>query len=307
MKHKEIALSLAGGGARGAYQAGALLALAKKNIVFNEIAGTSIGTLNGAFYAQSDGSVLAMEKLCNLWREIGTINIIELNRPLALSEILKVIGLPLPASISSLIGSNIPLLNTKKIAQVMDKHINYQSICNSDKNLIITVVPSISSIIDILVGKFRKPEYFFANSIDARTLRQALLAATAIPLAFPSVRVNGKKYSDAGLSTPLPSKILHELGYKRIVSVFLSDDTIQNRFDYPECNLIQIRPSQNINTGLGSMLDFSLNHIEKLIKLGEEDVNKYISEIIDMFQSLVLLRHLGDKLQEKVDNLPKIK
>src|SRR5690625_7269705 len=50
-------LCLASGGARGAYQAGALVALAERGERYDRIIGTSIGALNGAFYAQSVGSV----------------------------------------------------------------------------------------------------------------------------------------------------------------------------------------------------------------------------------------------------------
>ncbi len=300
--NNKVALALAGGGARGAYQAGAMLALAKHGLYFNEIAGTSVGTLNGAFYAQSDGSVHAMNGLCNLWKEIGNTKMVKVDALSASKSIVQGI-----TWFSSLIGSDISLLDTGTIVRVMDKHIDYSLVCNSSKNLIITVLPSISSLIDLAVGKFRSPHYFFANQMKPEQLRQALLAATAIPVAFPSVNVGGKKYSDAGLSTPLPSKILHDLGYQRIVSIFLSDDTIQNRLDYPNCNLIQIRPSTNINTGLGSMLDFSLGHIEKLLQMGEEDATKYIQEIKDLFNSLILLRRLGDELDEKVQNIPNIK
>ena len=45
------ALALEGGGARGAYEAGAIKALSKKKIFFDAVAGTSIGAINAAFYA----------------------------------------------------------------------------------------------------------------------------------------------------------------------------------------------------------------------------------------------------------------
>lgn len=297
----KVALALAGGGARGAYQAGAMLALAKHGLYFNEVAGTSVGTLNGAFYAQSDGSIQAMESLCNLWREIGNTEMVKVDMLSASKSIAQGI-----TWLSSLVGTDISLLDPGTIVRVMDNYISYDTVCKSSKNLIITVLPSISSVIDLIVGKFRSPHYFFANQMKPEQLRQALLAATAIPVAFSSVSVGGKKYSDAGLSMPLPSKILYDLGHLRIVSIFLSDDTIQNRFDYPNCNLVQIRPSVNINIGLGSMLDFSLAHIENLIKMGEADATKYIAEIEELFNSLVHLRCFGDELGERVQNIPDI-
>lgn len=47
------ALILSGGGARGAYEAGAALALLQHER-FDIICGTSIGAINGAFIAQDD-------------------------------------------------------------------------------------------------------------------------------------------------------------------------------------------------------------------------------------------------------------
>ena len=44
-------LVLEGGGAKGAYEAGAIKALQKKKIYFDGVSGTSIGAINAAFYA----------------------------------------------------------------------------------------------------------------------------------------------------------------------------------------------------------------------------------------------------------------
>src|SRR5437899_8221936 len=48
---KRLALILPGGGALGAYQAGAYEALARANVPINCIAGVSIGAVNGAIIA----------------------------------------------------------------------------------------------------------------------------------------------------------------------------------------------------------------------------------------------------------------
>src|SRR5260221_14528112 len=48
---KRVALVLPGGGALGAYQAGAYEALARANVPINSIAGVSIGAVNGAIIA----------------------------------------------------------------------------------------------------------------------------------------------------------------------------------------------------------------------------------------------------------------
>lgn len=53
------ALVLSGGGAKGAYEAGAITSLWKTNGPFDIVVGTSIGAINAAFVAQNDVGVRA--------------------------------------------------------------------------------------------------------------------------------------------------------------------------------------------------------------------------------------------------------
>ena len=62
-----IGFALEGGGAKGAYQAGAYIALVKNGIVPDIIAGTSIGSVNAALMAQGD-----INKLVDLWLNTTT-------------------------------------------------------------------------------------------------------------------------------------------------------------------------------------------------------------------------------------------
>lgn len=49
-----LGIALEGGGAKGAYQVGAYIALKKKHIKPSIIAGTSIGSVNAALMVQGD-------------------------------------------------------------------------------------------------------------------------------------------------------------------------------------------------------------------------------------------------------------
>ena len=62
-----IGFALEGGGAKGAYQAGAYIALRKRHIKPAIIAGTSIGSLNAALMVQGD-----IKKLVSLWLNTTT-------------------------------------------------------------------------------------------------------------------------------------------------------------------------------------------------------------------------------------------
>lgn len=65
-KKIKIGLALGGGGARGFAHLGALKAFEENNIVFDAVAGTSVGSLVGAFYAAGYN----YEKLYNLAKDI---------------------------------------------------------------------------------------------------------------------------------------------------------------------------------------------------------------------------------------------
>ena len=63
-------LALEGGGAKGAYQVGALKAIQECGFKIDTVVGTSIGAFNGAVYAQGD-----LDKLYDLWYN-GSITLI---------------------------------------------------------------------------------------------------------------------------------------------------------------------------------------------------------------------------------------
>ncbi len=65
-----IGICLAGGGAKGSYEAGVIRALFDKNIEFTSISGTSIGAVNG-YYIYTNN----VEKLSDMWTNIQKINI----------------------------------------------------------------------------------------------------------------------------------------------------------------------------------------------------------------------------------------
>ena len=56
---KSVGLVLEGGGVKGAYELGALIALTEKGYSFHAVTGTSIGALNGAVMASQGIEKLA--------------------------------------------------------------------------------------------------------------------------------------------------------------------------------------------------------------------------------------------------------
>lgn len=297
-------LALAAGGARGAYQAGALLALAETGLRCDAVAGTSIGALNSAFYAQGDGSAGHLEKLCALWRALPEAGIIQMDLrafTLALTSILvKELRFVLPAQ--SKLG--LSFLDPRPMAAFLDQWLEYRHIGSSGCDLWITVLPSVEPLIDVVSAPWRKSVYLRASDLTPADLRAAILASAAIPFAFPAQRIQGHSYSDAGLSDALPASLLYRQNYRRIVSVFLSDFTVQHREDFPGARILQLRPSSNIDTGFFSTFDFSQPAIERLLEMGHKDAKGNLAEIVDLWSRMARLRASGRENERLADSLP---
>ena len=78
-----IGLALEGGGSKGSYQAGAYMALKKCGVKVNAVAGTSIGSLNGALIAAHEEA-----KMVSLWRDATMTELLGIDEYKA-HEILK--------------------------------------------------------------------------------------------------------------------------------------------------------------------------------------------------------------------------
>ena len=76
---QKTGLVLSGGGAKGAYQAGVLRALAEHNIQIDGVAGASIGALNGAIVAASPNLNEASKRLAKLWQRLAEVNPLQFN------------------------------------------------------------------------------------------------------------------------------------------------------------------------------------------------------------------------------------
>lgn len=300
-------MALAAGGARGAYQAGALLRLVELGLTFDAVAGTSIGSLNAAFYAQGDGSVRHARELVRLWRSLPDAGLIRLQGKAvvaALASLFSADPTTLASVFAQFASGKLTILDPAPVTRVLDGWLDYKKICAAPVDLAVAVLPEISPLFDIVTGPARRVTYLRAREIGPERLRQALQAAGAIPLAFPSRAIGVGKFSDAGLADPLPAMHLRQAGYSRIVSIFLSDTIVQNRSDFPGGLLLQIRPSVTIDMGLRTTFDFSRATIDRLIKLGYRDASESYGTAAKLFAEINNMRDGGARIRALADSLP---
>lgn len=224
-------LVLSGGGARGAYQAGALLGIASiigrgRRTPFGILCGTSAGAINASMLAcHADNFRKGVAKLVRLWRTIQVSDIY-----LADLGTLSRHGLKFLASVVG-VGSApegaASMLDNAPLAAFLDRTLDLSRIpehCASSRLGAIGV-----NVTSYATGK---AVTFFCGAPDKvawrRTRRRGercilstahLMASTAIPFIFPAVRIGGEYYMDGSMRQIAPLSPALHLGARRVVVV----------------------------------------------------------------------------------------
>lgn len=209
----KIALYLAGGGARGAYQAGVLKAIShilqSKTLPFAMVSGVSIGCINAAIIAQhADDFPLGIEKLEELWSNICCQQIFNSsNYQLSKSFVRNLTHLLIKQQQTG------HLLDTTPLHQFINQHINFDKIRENIANNVLETMEVISNCYEtqqtISFYQHSKPgfeDWHYPRHISQHTeiSREHLLASSALPLFFPTVKIDGFHYGDGGMGLVAP-------------------------------------------------------------------------------------------------------
>lgn len=209
-----IALYLAGGGARGAYQAGALKAIGEilqtKTIPFTMISGVSVGSINASIIAQhADNFLTGIDKLEKIWTNIHC------------DQIFNTSNYELGKSVMRNIGHFITrhrrtgfLLDTAPLEQFIDQNIDFERIRNNIRLNLLETMEVIANCYEIQQTisfyqhhnlAFEDWEYPRHISTLAAINKEHIIASAALPLFFPVVKIDGRHYGDGsiGLVSPL--------------------------------------------------------------------------------------------------------
>jgi NTE family protein len=209
----KIALYLAGGGARGAYQAGVLKALGEiltvKALPFAMVSGVSIGSINAAIVAQyADDFTTGITKLEELWSNIGCQQIFNSsNYQLSKSVVRNLSHLMVRQSQTG------HLLDTAPLHQFIDDHIDFERLQAAISQHQLETMEIISNCYEtqqtVSFYQHHHTEYedwHYPRHISQRAIigKEHLLASSALPLFFPTVEINGLHYGDGGMGLVAP-------------------------------------------------------------------------------------------------------
>jgi NTE family protein len=181
----KTAFVFAGGGSFGAIQVGMLQSLAAHGITADLVVGSSVGALNGAFYA-GDPTVKGVERLSEIWRGLKRQDVFPLTMRSLLTFLWRRDFLIPHDGIRKLIEDHIPFRRLEQAP--LPVHIVTTDIISGD-----SVVLSEGSTSD------------------------AIVASTAIPGAFSPVHYRDYYLADGAISSNTPVRVAVAKGARRLI------------------------------------------------------------------------------------------
>jgi NTE family protein len=181
----KTAFVLAGGGSLGAIQAGMMHSLAARGVVADMVVGSSVGALNGAYYAGAP-TLAGVQQLETIWRGLQRRDVF-------------------PVTWRTLFGflrRRDFLVGSGGLRQLVDTHLPYRNL--QDAKIPIHIVAT-----DILTGS--------TVVLSEGPAADAILASAAIPAAFAPVQFENLYLADGAISSNTPAKVAVALGARRLI------------------------------------------------------------------------------------------
>lgn len=255
MDKKLTGLVLEGGGVKGAYELGALIALYERGYSFGAVTGTSIGALNGA--------VLVSQGIADLeryWEETKDCPIFDFDSDTVANFRQKDFDL------DRIIATGKKLLKARDIIrESYDKGLAFVR-----KNLDETAIRKSAIDFGLVAYNLTDMKAFegMKKDIPEGKLVDYIIASACFPI-FPPISIDGKKYIDGGVYDNLPVNLLARAGWAEMVVIRthpLSKEP-KRRMERTDLDITYIAPSDD----LGRAMAFSPERIENLKQLGYRD------------------------------------
>ncbi|MGS0694717.1 patatin-like phospholipase family protein [Shewanella sp. 0m-4] len=229
----KIALVLGGGGARAAYQIGVLKAIVQfyprnHGIPFKIICGTSAGAINATSIATHASCFhLGVRKLEWVWRHVHARKVYQASIGGVLKHLSKMALKGLQSDgVSNSAGS---LFNSEPLRGLLNDLISFERI---DRNINSGALEAVS-LDTSCYNNSRSVTFFQANAhinnwhrarrhgVRTRLNTDHLLASSAIPMVFPSIRLNQEYYGDGSVHQLAPLSSPIHLGADKIMVINL--------------------------------------------------------------------------------------
>lgn len=278
----KTALCLQGGGAKGAFQAGAIKALKERGYKFTCAVGASVGCLNAAMVA-SDRT----DELYSLWENLDLTDVFPIDRVADGSRI----------SLRSVATSALNVLtqgvDTSRIRAILEKYIDEDALRASRIGF---------GLVTVEGGKEKNLKKLFIDEIPKGKLIDFMMASAALP-GFKKVEIEGTRYWDGGMIDNLPLRMLVEKGYQNITAIRLGGDLCYKIKKGEKVKIDYIDPTFSA----GTLVNFTNAALTRSLHLGYYDALRHLDGLmgeafyIKPFTSRDLVKTLsavGDFLKE---------
>lgn len=255
MELNEYGLVLAGGGAKGAYQIGALKAVKELGLLENikAISGTSIGGINLSIVAGS-----TIENGYAAWKSFEGKDFLEFDKT----------GFDITKY-----GDGI--FTRESLIKILKDNVDYNKISNSDIPLFVTVCYKDPD------GEI-KVRYSKLNGLSGDTIEKYLMATSAIPVVYDAVEMDGLLLFDGGYLDNTPVAPVYSEGMKNIIVISNDSNYNTKRADFPGANIIDIVPSSTLDMDYGiGTVDLDNTHEIYRLNLGYYDAKAILQAYLE--------------------------
>ncbi len=239
------ALVLTGGGARGAYEAGALKAVKELGLDVKGVFGTSVGALNGAFFCQG-----ITDELYNMWQNLTYSDVMSI--PSTSSTKTSKFYFQIAQRLFT-----FHLINIQPLKELVSGYLNEQKIRESGIDF---------GLVTYDLSKFSPVELYISKIPDGKLL-DYVMASANYPI-FQRQIIDGQNYIDGGVYNNAPVDMALAKGFKKILLINVSDIPISIPSIPKGVELKTINPSGN----LGSAMDFNPQDEREWEKMGYLDM-----------------------------------
>ena len=278
---KHRALVLTGGGARGAYQAGVLKYIAEniQGAHCDTLVGSSSGAINIAGVASHKGSLLvAGPHIAALW---SSLKMREVFRTDAFSLVTIGVRWIYDLIFGGFFGRPLAhsLVDTQPLHDLLKELMvgeNIDSAIESGalKNIAISATEVKNGCLVTFVQSRSFKNWFRARkrSRPAKIRAEHIMASAAIPLLFPGVTIENRRYVDGSIRSTAPLSPAARLGADKILAVGVRQHYIselpENWLKTPEepegrASVAQLS-SLVLNSFFSESLDADVDHLERL-------------------------------------------
>lgn len=255
-----------GGGVKGAYQVGALMALRELGVDFDGVAGTSIGAVNGALYLEG-----GYARLFDVWKRINTSTIFDLSD----EELARLSCLDVKPAVFKYVFEN--RLKTIKMLEASYKKSQefFESVVREDN---IRASGKDYGLVAFNLSDMEPFEHLMCD-IEQGKLVDYIIASATFPI-FPAKVIDGKKYIDGGVHDNMPINLLSKNGYERILVIRTNhEDKLPRRRVEGNPQLFFITPKED----LGPAMAFSQRRIRSFIEMGYDDTKELLDNGLKQF------------------------